>query len=139
MTVIIDTSVWIALFKDKSGRVPQAIKDAVGVELSVMMPPPVRLELLQGCRGEAEWAAMKRRVEAFELLAMTPSTWDEAARTYFELRQSGVTIHSSLDCCIAQLAIEHHARLIHNDGDFDRIAVIRPLRHTRLKLDFLSN
>jgi hypothetical protein len=39
-----------------------------------------------------------------------------------------------LDCCIAQLAIEHRMTLIHDDNDFETIARVRALRHRRLQL-----
>ncbi|MBW2741668.1 MAG: PIN domain-containing protein, partial [Deltaproteobacteria bacterium] len=55
------------------------------------------------------------------------NTWAEAARIYFELRRKGVTINSSIDCCIAQIAIEAGALLLHKDKDFSKIANIRPL------------
>jgi len=42
-----------------------------------------------------------------------------------ELR--ALTIKSSIDCCIAQIAIEAGALLLHKDKDFSKIANIRPL------------
>ena len=134
MTAIIDTSVWIRLFKDKSGRVSSAIEASAGSE-KIVMVPPVRMELLQGCRGDAEWRTMASRLANFELIAMTPETWDGAAKIYFDLRQAGFTIRSALDCCIAQLCIEHDALLVHADRDFDVIAKARALKHERLNLD----
>ena len=134
MTAIIDTSVWLRLFKDKSGKVASAIEAAAGSD-QIVMVLPVRLELLQGCRGEPEWRSMMARVSAFEILPMPPAIWDGAARIYFDLRQAGFTIRSALDCCIAQLAIENNALLVHCDRDFEVIAGAHPLRHDRLNLD----
>jgi len=62
------------------------------------------------------------------------NTWQEAARIYFELRRKGVTINSPIDCCIAQIAIEHGAILLHRDKDFEKISRIRPLQQERFKL-----
>lgn len=134
MTAIVDTSVWIRMLKDKSGRVASAIAASVGSEKTVMILP-VRLELLQSCRGETEWRSMLARVSAFELLPMPLTIWDGAARIYYDLRQAGFTIRSSLDCCIAELAIENNALLVHCDRDFEVIAGMRPLKHERLNLD----
>ena len=74
------------------------------------------------------------RVDAFELFPIPELVWDCAARIYFDLKQMGRTIRSTLDCCIAQLCLEHEAMLLHNDRDFDAIATVRPLKH--LRLDF---
>jgi predicted nucleic acid-binding protein len=62
------------------------------------------------------------------------NTWQEAARIYFELRRKGVTINSPIDCCIAQIAMEHGAILLHRDKDFGKISRIRPLIQERFKL-----
>ena len=134
MTIIVDTSLWVALFKDKSGHVAGLFK-AEAQSGKIVMVLPIRLELLQGCRGEAEWLSMLRRVEAFELLQMPASSWDHAARLYFELRQSGKTVWSVLDCLIAQNCMENDCTLLHNDRDFEAIATVRPLKHRRLDLD----
>ena len=48
-------------------------------------------------------------------------------RLYRSLRAKGVTIRNSVDCMIAACCIEHNARLLHNDRDFDAIAT-----HARL-------
>ena len=60
-------------------------------------------------------------------LEASENTWAEAARIYFELRRKGVNINSSIDCCIAQIAIEAGALLLRKDKDFLKIANIRPL------------
>lgn len=134
MTAIVDTSVWIRLFKDGTGLVKAAIEATVGAD-RVVMVPPIRLELLQGCRGEPQWRSMSTRLAAFDVLPVPETTWDDAARIYFDLRQIGVTVRSALDCCIAQLAIDNKALLVHCDRDFEAIAGVRPLNHVRLQLD----
>jgi predicted nucleic acid-binding protein len=52
----------------------------------------------------------------------------EAARIYFNCRRKGVTIRSTIDCIIAQTAIEYDLLLLHNDRDFDAIAKIVALK-----------
>ena len=39
-----------------------------------------------------------------------------------------MTVGSSVDCLIAQTAIEHRLHLLHNDSDFDRIAEFSTLK-----------
>jgi predicted nucleic acid-binding protein len=58
--------------------------------------------------------------------------WSDAARIFFDLRRRGRTVRSSIDCCIAQIAIENDVLLLHRDRDFEVIAELRPLRQQRL-------
>jgi hypothetical protein len=39
-----------------------------------------------------------------------------------------MSVTSSVDCLIAQTAIEHNLLLLHNDSDFDRIAQVSTLK-----------
>jgi predicted nucleic acid-binding protein len=49
-----------------------------------------------------------------------------AAQLYFQCRRQGVTLRSTVDCLIAQVAIENELKLLHNDSDFERIASVVP-------------
>jgi predicted nucleic acid-binding protein len=93
-----------------------------------------QLELLQGARDEKEWGLLEDRLSTQYYLEASEDTWPEAARIYFELRRKSVTINSPIDCCIAQIAIENGALLIHRDEDFEKISRIRPLTQRRFKL-----
>lgn len=84
--LLIDTSVWVSVFRDHSGY----------VELS-------------------------------------PSSWQAAARIYYDLRRQGLTVRSPIDCCIAQTALQNDLLLVHNDRDFETIAQVRPLQNLRFQ------
>ena len=62
-------------------------------------------------------------------LETTNDAWRQTARIYFDLRRAGTTVRSPIDCCIAVIAIEAQALLLHQDRDFEKIAEIRPLVH----------
>ena len=51
-----------------------------------------------------------------------------AAKIFFNLRRKGMSVRSSVDCLIAQTAIEHGLHLLHNDSDFNRIAKVSALK-----------
>ncbi len=51
-----------------------------------------------------------------------------AASIYFTCRRKGITVRSTIDCLIAQIALEHDLFLIHNDSDFDAMAPVIGLR-----------
>ncbi len=54
------------------------------------------------------------------------NTYQSAAQIYFACRRRGLTIRSTVDCLIAQIAIEHNLILLHNDNDFKLIKKINP-------------
>ncbi len=91
-----------------------------------------QLEMLQGCRNEKEWALLASDLEVQDHLEISPSSWQAAARTYFDLRRMGRTVRSPIDCCIAQVALDHDVLVVRRDKDFETIAAIRPLRQVNL-------
>jgi len=129
--VLVDTSVWVDVFRDASGQEGNVLRNVVGDE-EVVLTRFNQLELLQGARDEQEWSLLVSYLDGQDYLGACTETWREAARIYFDLRRLGRTVRSPIDCCIAQLALDHDAFLIHRDRDFERIAEIRPLRHQRL-------
>src|SRR5262249_25073930 len=48
-------------------------------------------------------------------------THQEAAKIYFACRKNGITIRSTIDCFIAQIAIENNLIILHNDKDYEKI------------------
>ena len=52
--VIVDTSVWVEVFRDASGSRREALLEAPGDEEAALTRFH-QLEMLQGCRDEKEW------------------------------------------------------------------------------------
>lgn len=129
--VLVDTSVWIEVFRDSTGRKRSALAAAVEAE-EIVLARFHQLEMLQGCRDEREWTFLHSYLEAQEYLELAGDSWTEAARIFFDLRRTGRTVRSPIDCCIAQVALDHSALLLHRDRDFETIATIRPLRQLRI-------
>jgi predicted nucleic acid-binding protein len=67
------------------------------------------------------------------MLEASENTWRKATGLYFELRRKGVTINSPVDCCIARIALEHGAFLLHRNKDFEKISRICPLKQGRFE------
>ncbi|MDJ0763157.1 MAG: PIN domain-containing protein [Myxococcota bacterium] len=122
---LIDTSVWIDLLRDSSGNKRRQLADLVDPE-DVVLTRFTEMELLQGCRDEREWGLLSSYLRDQEYLAVSDATWANAARIFFDLRRTGRTVRSPIDCCIAQLALESGMVLLHRDRDFDTISQIRP-------------
>ncbi|MBA3921407.1 MAG: PIN domain-containing protein, partial [Nostocaceae cyanobacterium] len=72
-----------------------------------------------------EWVLLETYLEDQDYVEQTSNTWIAAARIYYDLQRQGLTARNSIDCCIAQLAIEHQLTLVHNDRDFDAIQTVR--------------
>jgi predicted nucleic acid-binding protein len=49
-------------------------------------------------------------------------SYEESAFNYFKCRKAGITIRSSIDLIIVQIAIENNLYLLHNDNDFIHIS-----------------
>ena len=130
--VIVDTSVWIDVLRDADGRERRAMTKAIGGD-EIALTRFTQVELLQGTRDEREWGLLNDTLETQTYVEAVPGTWPAAARIYFDLRRAGQTVRSAIDCCIAQLAIEHGALLLHRDRDFETIATLRPLRQLLLR------
>jgi predicted nucleic acid-binding protein len=131
---LIDTSVWISVFRDRTGAVRQSLEVIINDE-SIFLNRFTQMELLQGCRDEREWTLLETYLQEQDYIESTPNTWVAAARIYYDLQRQGLTVRSSIDCCIAQLAIEHQLILVHNDRDFETIQRVRSIDCLRFRPD----
>jgi len=131
--ILVDTSVWILVLRDTGGNVVRTFRERVGEEICGFTRF-TQIELLQGAKDDDEWGRLEEYLATQYYLEATDSTWKEAARIYFELRRSGITLGSPIDACIAQIAIESRALLLHQDEDFERIATVRPLAVERFEI-----
>lgn len=130
MTVLVDTSVWVNLFRDQTNSVARSVQAIVSDD-EIALTRFTQMELLQGALNEQDWFTLSSYLEVQNYLEANHDTWRDAARIYYELRRQGQTVRSPIDCCIAQLAIEHRVLLVHEDRDFETIAEIRPLWQRR--------
>ncbi|MEE8397813.1 MAG: PIN domain-containing protein [Desulfobacterales bacterium] len=126
--ILVDTSVWIEVLKDKVGDVTKRFVEQTDSDI-VVFSRFIQLELLQGARDDPEWQRLDAYLATQYYLETTDDTWRHAARIYFDLRKAGITVNSPVDCCIACTAMEANALLLHRDRDFERIAEIRPLEN----------
>jgi len=145
--VLVDTSVWVAVFSKPHRRKPGVdINDAtVGVRPDIFEQPhniedivdfdeictcqPIIQEVLQGFRHERDFRVAKDSMLALPSVEspMEMSTYVEAASLYRTARKQGLTIRSSIDCLIAMCAIKHNLTVLHCDRDFDMLAKISSL------------
>jgi hypothetical protein len=130
---LVDTSVWIDIFRDRTLAKRQAFEKLVDAN-SIVLSRFTQMELLQGCRDDGEWRLLQLYLAEQDYVEQTVESWTEAARIYYDLRRQGLTVRSTIDCCIAQIAIEYQLTLVHNDRDFETIQQVRSLSCLRFQL-----
>lgn len=125
---LIDTSVWIDFLR-RSRTLPALWLDEIlarGYPFGITSD--VYQEILQGADSEESLERLETYFGTqvfYEPLDPIESA-AAAARLYFRCRRAGVTIRSTLDCRIAQVAIEHDLLLVHDDRDFELMAGVVP-------------
>jgi len=87
-------------------------------------------EVLQGAKSDAEYESLKEYLatQHFYHLNHPIESYAGAANIYMQCRNEGVTIRSTIDCLIAETALENDLFLLHSDIDFDAIARVSPLK-----------
>ncbi len=131
---LINTSVWIDIFRGRTGEVRQSLSAIIN-EQPIFLSRFTQMELLQGCRDEREWRLLETYLQDQDYIEATADTWVSAARIYYDLQRQDLTVRSSIDCCIAQLAIAHHLILVQNDRDFVTIERVTSLNSLRFRPD----
>ena len=117
--VLIDTSVWIAYFKNTDKRLTERVDDVL-TRSEVYVPKVVIAELIQGARTEKEIAVIEDFVNAFIVIDQTADTWLKAGRLSFSMKKKGITVHI-IDCYIAILAGQHSCSIFSLDEHFKSI------------------
>ncbi|WP_448596806.1 type II toxin-antitoxin system VapC family toxin [Thermoleptolyngbya sp.] len=123
---LVDTSVWVEILRDRTHAARTRFEQIVGGEPFVLSRFS-QMELLQGCRDDQEWTLLQTYLQDQDYAEFTESSWVRSARLYYDLRRQGLTVRSTIDCCIAQLALDYQLVLLHNDRDFEFIQQVRPL------------
>jgi len=93
------------------------------------------LEQLYSARSAADYDGLKSSLHAnFEIVAAPPDLLDRALRLQRDLAHHHGMWHRTAipDLLIAETAVYHDLGVVHVDGDFSRIAEVRPLIARRL-------
>ncbi|MCL1916700.1 MAG: PIN domain-containing protein [Peptococcaceae bacterium] len=129
--ILVDTSVIIGFFKGQTDNKTKLFEEILTHEIPFGISAYTYQEVLQGARNENEYELLWSYLstQAIYYLPEKASTYEQAARLYFDLRRQGVTPRSTIDILIALTAIENHLLLLHNDHDFDMMAAkVKDLR-----------
>ncbi|MBW9067834.1 PIN domain nuclease [Agrobacterium pusense] len=120
--IVVDTSVWIDWFHNKSTRQGRMLND-IGDLTDVIIGDIILLEILQGERNDDRAAAIHDRLKRFGFVSMlTPELAVKSAANYRKLRSVGKTVRKTPDLIIGTYCIEHGHKLLQNDRDFQPMA-----------------
>ena len=128
--ILVDTSVLIDLFKDRENEVTHRCRSLLQQQVPFGITSVIYQEILQGAKTEKEYAMLKEYLSSQRFFHPKDlvESYAQAARIYFACRKKGITVRSTIDCLIAQIALEHDLFLIHNDSDFIAMAPVIGLR-----------
>ena len=128
--ILVDTSVLIDFFKGVRSAPSNKFRKVLTQRIPFGITSLIYQEVLQGAKSEQEYSLLRQYLETQNYYQpLHPvETYEQAAKIYFDCRKKGLTIRSTIDCLVAQIAIEHHLLLLHNDSDFARIAKVARLK-----------
>ena len=124
--VLVDTSVWVEVFRKPSRLDLERLVDFDDVVTCL----PVVQEVLQGFDAEAAFIRAREALTALPIVEVPlgRDVFLQAVDLYRAARRQGVTVRSGTDCLIAVCALRNHLEVLHYDRDFDALAGISALR-----------
>ena len=124
--VLVDTSVWIEVFRTSSVVRLESIVEFDDIVTCL----PVVQEVLQGFDAEPAFLRAQESMLALPIVEspLGVDVYAEAVGLYRAARRLGLTVRSGVDCLIAACALRHQLEVLHCDRDFDALARISALR-----------
>ncbi|RPJ06244.1 MAG: PIN domain nuclease [Spirochaetaceae bacterium] len=129
--ILVDTSVLVDFLKGRENGAVSALARIIERGIPFGINDYIYQEILQGARTIEEFDLLKAYFETipFYSLKYDRESFEKAAQLNMICRQSGVTVRSTIDLLIAQIALENDLFLLHNDNDFTNISqVVRELK-----------
>ena len=125
---LVDTSVWIDYLRDRQNSATKILSTILDKKIPFGITSFIYQEILQGAPSHDAFEELKSyfSTQKFFHPKHENETFQSAAYLYFLCRRKGITIRSSIDCLIAQIAIEHKLVLLHHDQDYEKISKVIP-------------
>jgi predicted nucleic acid-binding protein len=124
--ILVDTSVLIGYFKDREGGPYEKMDHIIDNDIPYGICNYVYQELLQGSRNEQEFKLLKEYLNTlpFYELRYGKQSFENAALIYINCRKKGITIESTIDLIITEIALENNLYILHDDIDFLHISKV---------------
>jgi predicted nucleic acid-binding protein len=117
--IIVETSVWVDLFKETSNEHTDWMRRNLG-DPRLALTDLILCEVLQGMRDDKLHGVIREGLLKFGVFATGGTELALAASdNYRFLRKRGITIRKTIDCLIATYCIREGHALLHRDRDFD--------------------
>ena len=128
--VLVDTSVIIGYLQGDENDAILRFQYILDNNIPLGINSVIYQEVLQGVKTEKDFDKTKKYLDTqrFYTLKDERESYASAAKIYFKCRKKGITLGSTIDCLIAQTAIENNLILLHNDSDFDNISKVVNLK-----------
>ena len=119
--VLIDSSVWIRIFRKSVSEQLAKEVDQLIDEQRVAIVPIINLEVLSGASTAEDFLNLKNSFQGLVWFQFNNEIWDISAEWAFELRKSGNSVPLA-DILIAVTAYKNDAMVLHADKHFDFIS-----------------
>jgi predicted nucleic acid-binding protein len=128
--ILVDTSVLIQFFKGIRSDGAQKFSIVLQRKIPFGINSVIFQEVLQGAGSEKEYLILKKYLESQRFYPPKDpvDSYARAAKIYLDCRKKGITIRSTIDCLIAQTALENDLFLLHEDSHFDLMSKVTPLK-----------
>lgn len=123
--IVVDTSVWISVLRPRAGKPSKDARtfSALLDEDEILLPAPVRTELLAGVRS-VHRALLRRLLTALPVAYPTHETWTQMDEWAMQGSARGQAFGVG-DLLIAAMAREAGALVWSLDRDFERMAALK--------------
>jgi predicted nucleic acid-binding protein len=122
VSVLIDTSAWIAFLRGDEASTTPALRIAIRAG-EAATTDQVILELLAGARDDLDLQRLKRLVGALDFRPQdAPADAELAAELYRVCRRAGDTPRALADCLVGAVALRNDLPVLHQDRDFQVLA-----------------
>jgi predicted nucleic acid-binding protein len=127
--ILVDTSVLIDFLRGNENAATQKFDRVLTNGLAYGISELIYMEVLQGAASPKDFERLKTYLDSQRFYSLTQKreSFSQAARLYMDCRAKGITVRRTIDCLVAQTAVENRLLLLHNDNDYTRIA--RVLTH----------
>ncbi len=117
---LVDTSVWINYFRQKNTLATRLFTSILDQNISYGITGVIFQEVLQGAAHHKELEQLNTYLgsQRFFHPKDPVGSYYAAAQLYFNCRRQGLTVRSTIDCLIAQIAIENDLILLHENADY---------------------
>ena len=119
MPVMVDTSVWLNLFRQQATADVFRLKVLLGEKQTLLIGDLILTEILQGSRTQTDFVRIEAAFQVYRVIPLVAETIARQSASYYrQLRYQGITVRRTIDCLIATWCIQNQVPLLHADGDF---------------------